>query len=316
MPDPVNPQHPDVPGPHEDTRAGDPVPHGGQTPPGPSVSFAVTVAITVAIIGSAVALIFNTFVTTRPIPAPASQEALRKHQITQSASTLTFNPPALSDAPEDLRDAVKRGYDILYETHKYAPNHVGNELDCTHCHFDAGRLEGTLSLVGVAAVYPKYNPHVKKVIDLATVTNMCFQRNLNGASLPADSNDMTAILAYYQWISKGIDVYAEVPWLGLPPIQSKHQPNVQDGRQVFSQCASCHGQNGQGHLPDDGPPLWGDGTFTTGSSMAETEVLAAFVHRFMPKGNANLSTTQALDVAAFVLSHPRPAMRQTPDSGR
>jgi cytochrome c len=40
-------------------------------------------------------------------------------------------------------------------------------------------------------------------------------------------------------------------------------------------------------------------------------MLAAFVHRFMPKGNPDLSTAQALDVAAFVLSNPRPQLKQT-----
>jgi thiosulfate dehydrogenase len=263
----------------------------------------------VAIIGASVALIFNTFVTTRPIPAPASPEALKQHQVSQSTSRLTFNPPALGDTPEQMRDAVQRGYNIIHETHKYAPGHVGNKLDCTDCHFNGGMIEDTLSLVGVGAVFPKYHPMRKEVIDLATMTNMCFELNLNAAPLPADGNDMIAILAYFQWISKGIPVFTKVPWLGLEAIPSEHKADVQAGSKVSSQCMPCHGQNGQG-LPNDGPPLWGDDSFTTGSGMAQEDTLAAFVHRFMPKASADLTTSQALDVAAFVLSHSRPQTRQ------
>jgi thiosulfate dehydrogenase len=226
-------------------------------------------------------------------------------------SQLKFNPPKLSDAPKELEPLVQRGYNILHETHKYAPNHVGNKLNCTNCHFDAGTAKDTLSFVGTASAFPKFNPMQKKVIDLIAMTNMCFQRNLNAAPLPADSNDMIAILTYYQWLSKGIPIYTNVPWLGLEPIKSDHKPDIQEGKKVFSQCIPCHGSNGQGILPDDGPPLWGDDTYSSGSGMAKVEILGAFVHRFMPKGNPNLSTVQALDVAAFVLSHPRPEMKHS-----
>jgi thiosulfate dehydrogenase len=227
-------------------------------------------------------------------------------------SQLTFSPPKLSDAPKEMQDMVQRGYNIVHETHKYAPDHVGNKLDCTNCHFNAGMVKDTLSLVGVAAVFPKYNPVVKKPVDLATMTNLCFQRYLNARPLPADGNDMTALLAYYQWISKGVPVYAKVPWLGLEPIESEHKPDVQEGQKVFSQCMPCHGQHGQGLLPSGAPPLWGDGAFPAGPGMGEEDILAAFVHRFMPKGNADLTTTQALDATAFVLSHSRPQMEHMP----
>ena len=227
-------------------------------------------------------------------------------------SQLNFNPPKLSDAPKELEPLVQQGYNIIHETHKYAPNHVGNELDCTNCHFDAGMMKDTLSLVGVASEFPKYNSVVEKVVDLAKMTNMCFMRYLNADPLPADSNNMTAILAYYQWISKGVPVYADVPWLKFEPIKSEHKPNLENGSKVFPQCAPCHGDHGQGLLPDDAPPLWGNGAFPSGPGMGKEDMLAAFVHRFMPKGNPDLSTDQALDVAAFVLSHPRPMMKKMP----
>jgi len=230
--------------------------------------------------------------------------------VTGSESSVTFNPPKLSDAPKDLQSTVQMGYNILHDTHKYAPNHVGNELDCTNCHFNAGMDKDTLSLVGVGAVFPRYIPMAKRAITLAELTNMCFMRYLNAKPLTVDSNEMTAILTYYQWISNGIPIYAKVPWLGMEPIQSGHQPNKQAGQQVFAQCSPCHGQQGQGRLPSGAPPLWGNGAFPAGPGMGRVDVLAAFVHRFMPKGNADLTADQSLDVSAFVLSHSRPQMTQ------
>ncbi len=318
MPEDANQKHPDVPGNTNELQTDGHAHDGrGSLSSDPMVSFAVTVVVTVAIIGAAVALIFNTFVTTRPIPAPASPEAMKQHGVSQSTSKVTFNPPPIDDAPANMRDAVRRGHRILMDTRGTLPEYTGNKLNCKNCHFQAGTIRKTLSLVGVAAVYPQYNRSEGYSIDLVERTNLCLTRNLNGKPLPPDGKEMQAVMAYYHWISKGVPVYAEVPWLGLEAIQSEHKPDVSHGKTLFgSKCSSCHGQNGQGHLPDDGPPLWGDDGFTASSDMAHTNTLAAFVHRFMPKGNADLTTVQALDVAAFVLSHPRAQMKSTDSHGK
>jgi thiosulfate dehydrogenase len=277
--------------------------------PAPSLSFAVVVAVTVAIIGAAVSLIFSTFVTTRPIPAPTSQETMKQHQVTQSTSKLTFNPPALGDAPKDMQEAVNRGHRILMDTRKEVPQYVGNQLDCRNCHFEAGRIRKTLSLVGVAAVYPKYQKQRGRSVDLVEQTNACFERNLKGKPLSPDSNDMQAIVAYCQWISKGIPIYADVPWLGLQDLQSNHKPDASNGKTLFGErCSACHGQDGQG--TKIAPPLWGDSSFTDGASMAHVQTFAAFDHAFMPKGNPDLKADEALDIAAYVTSQPRPHYKQ------
>jgi len=282
---------------------------------GPTLSFAVTMVITVAIIGAAVALIFNTFVTTRPIPAPASPEAMNQHQMTQSTSKVTFNPPALSAAPEDMQDAVNRGHKILMDTRKELPQYVGNKLDCKNCHFEAGMIRKTLSLVGVAATYPKYGQSEGYSVDLVAQTNHCFERSLNGKALPPDGNDMQAIVAYYHWISKGIPIYADVPWLGLKQLPSEHKPDTSKGSELFDvRCSSCHGPDGQGTRI--APPLWGNESCSDGATMSHWLTFAAFNHAFMPKGNPDLSVDQALDVAGFVLSHPRAHMKQAGGSGQ
>ncbi len=201
------------------------------------------------------------------------------------------------------------GYNILTNTRKYAAGYVGNDLDCDNCHFKGGMTEGGknggLSLVGVAAIYPEYKKRQNYSVDLVTRTNDCFQRSMNGKPLPADSKEMTAIVTYYQWISKGLPIYADIPWLGVKHLKSAYKPDAAKGKQAFARkCAMCHGDNGQGTLA--APPLWGKASFNDGAGMAKLDNFAAFAHFNMPLGNPDLSIEEALDVAEFVTTGPRP----------
>jgi thiosulfate dehydrogenase len=83
-------------------------------------------------------------------------------------------------------------------------------------------------------------------------------------------------------------------------------------------CVACHGPNGAGirrSLPttDLGymvPPLWGSDSFNDGAGMARLITAANFLHFNMPHGvdylNPQLSPEQAWDIAAYVISQPRP----------
>ncbi len=221
------------------------------------------------------------------------------------ASDVVFNPPRPEDAPKDIRDAVMLGYHILMETQKYAPDYVGNDLQCRSCHFNAGRERNTLSLVGVAATYPKYRARHDYATDLVTRTQGCFKRSMNGKALPPEGKLMQSIMAYYHWISKGVPQYAKVPWLGLKKIKSDHKPDKAAGQAVFRDvCARCHGQDGLG--TDIAPPVWGPRSFNDGAGMSKMKNFPSFVHHFMPKNNPTLTVEQALDVGAYATSQPRP----------
>ena len=65
---------------------------------------------------------------------------------TQSAA---FEPPAKEAIPPGpYGDMVKLGRDVFRETEKYARPFVGNELRCSNCHLDAGRLAELVTDVG------------------------------------------------------------------------------------------------------------------------------------------------------------------------
>ena len=84
------------------------------------------------------------------------------------------------------------------------------------------------------------------------------------------------------------------------------------GKAVFAEtCAACHGANGLGQRePIAAPPLWGPDSFNDGAGMNRLISAANFIHSNMPNGtdwtNPALSPTDAWDVAAFVLTQPRP----------
>ena len=235
---------------------------------------------------------------------------------TSATQQLEYNPPRPEDAPAQIRDAVMLGYNIITETKKYAKPFVGNALNCHNCHFEGGITQGGknggISYVGVAAKYPKYRERQDYSVDLMTRINNCFARSLNGKPLPGDSREMTAMLTYFSWISKDIPIYAEIPWLGLPDLEKEQAGGKKDGGEVYAAiCARCHGENGGGGKggghDENGPPLWGDDSFTTGAGMVRQSTLATFAYYNMPRHDPTLSKEQAWSVADYVTSRPRPA---------
>jgi thiosulfate dehydrogenase len=246
----------------------------------------------------------------------------------QRDENVKYNPPKPEDAPKEIREVVMYGHEILTHTQKNLPDNVGNELNCHSCHFEGGITQGgkngSISYVGVATKYPKYRNRQDYSVDLMTRVNNCIMRSLNGDPLAPESKEMTAIITYLHWISKGVPIYAEIPWLGLKPLKTNHTPDKENGITLYeNHCAKCHGDNGQGKPhgesakkegqdekgkgPDEGgPPLWGNKSFTDGAGMSKLENFASFVHYNMPRHNPDLTEEQALDVAAYVTNQPRP----------
>lgn len=238
-------------------------------------------------------------------PAQKTLMAAGSPENNPRASAVVFAPPRPQDAPANIREGVMLGYNILMDTQTYAKEYVGNKLNCRNCHFNAGRERNTLSLVGVAATYPKYRKRRQYVTDLVTRTQGCFQRSMNGRTLPPEGKKMQAIMAYYHFISKGLPIYAKIPWLGLKKLKSDHKPDKDQGETIFDQtCARCHGADGHG--TEIAPPLWGPDSFNDGAGMHKLKNFSAFTHHFMPKNDPSLSVAQALDVAAYAVSQPRP----------
>lgn len=278
------------------------------------LAFVLVTTVAIAIVGAGLSLFFSRFIDlstvgTETASLPVKSIAPQPAPMQEEISAVTYSPPSPQGAPADIKDAVILGFNILTETGKYASPYVGNKLSCSNCHFKAGITEGGknggLSLVGVGATYPKFRKRQDYAVDLVTRTNDCFKRSMNGQPLPEESKEMTAIVTYYQWISKGLPIYAEIPWLNLLPLQNTHTPDKATGGQLYAaKCAACHGGDGEG--TGAAPPLWGNDSFNDGAGMHKPATMASFAHLNMPLGNPDLSVEEALDVAEYVTAQPRP----------
>lgn len=271
------------------------------------LKYSILFLIVCSTVGGMLTLFFQRFIS---FSAPSqSVAALAAPAPASPGGKTIYNPPLPQDAPPELREAVLLGFNLMNDTGKYAAAYVGNSLRCSNCHLKAGLTmggkNGGISLVGVGATYPQYRKRQEFSVHLVTRTNDCFKRSMNGRPLAEDSREMTGLLTYYQWISRGIPVYGVVPWLGLKKIKNPHPPDAVAGKELYAaKCVACHGRNGEG--TNAAPPLWGEKSFNDGAGMAQADSFAAFAHDNMPLGNPDLSEEQSLDVTAFVASQPRP----------
>lgn len=88
---------------------------------------------------------------------------------------VTYQPPKPEDAPENIREAVLLGQQILNDPQNTVGDHTGNEMKCSNCHFNAGLTQGGknggISLVGVGATYPQYRDRQKYSVNMVTRLN-------------------------------------------------------------------------------------------------------------------------------------------------
>lgn len=212
-----------------------------------------------------------------------------------------------------------RGMRLHLETKAMLPQNVGNALTCSSCHLNAGTVADGSPFIGVAAFFPGYAPRAGRVISLEDRINGCFLRSMNGKPLPAASEEMKAMVAYFEWMKGAHKAGDKIAGRGVGTMDRSIRPDPDNGRRVYeAQCASCHGRDGEGLRQADGryvyPPLWGEHSFNIGAGMARTYTAAAFVKRNMPigahaafpLGQGGLSDREAVDVAEYFSHQPRP----------
>jgi len=223
--------------------------------------------------------------------------------------------PGWHDAPlpdGPVGAAIAQGRRILSNAPKYAAAYTGNALTCTNCHLDGGRTPAAAPWVGIWGVFPEYRARNAQVNSLPDRINDCFERSLNGKRLPSDAPEMTAILAYMQWVSREVPTGQSVAGRGFLRFESPKPASAARGAPLYGEhCASCHGKQGGGRgtigNADFVPPLWGPKAFNIGAGMARLNNAAAFIKAKMPLGKGgSLDDQAAFDIAAYVITQTRP----------
>ena len=165
-------------------------------------------------------------------------------------------------------------------------------------------------MIDMANIFPLYNKRAGRVISLQEKFQECFTRSENGSPLPRDSEEMKALTAYVDWLSRdGVKghAYEGRGFVKLPALTG----DPGKGKTIYaSQCSSCHGVDGAG-FPPVLPPLWGQNSYSDGAGMDHPEKMAAFLIHNMPLNHPDTLTPQdAFNVAAFVHTMPRPKFNQ------
>ncbi|EKS33233.1 hypothetical protein HMPREF9696_03274 [Afipia clevelandensis ATCC 49720] len=270
-------------------------------------------------LGLRIALLAAIALATAPLNLAAAQ--------TQAPALWTV--PEVGALPNDaFGSQIRRGRDLVTATYALIGPEVpdqtkrfaGNNLACSNCHLQAGTKKFGLPIFGLFELFPQYSARRGAEITIVDRVNSCMVRSMNGRELPNDSPEMQAIVAYIRFLSSGVAQGQIVPGLGAGAMpELKRAADPVRGRAVYvKSCLACHNTDGSGirrSLPttDLGymmPPLWGPDSFNDGAGMARLITAANFVHFNMPHGadylNPQLTVEQAWDVAAYLISQPRP----------
>jgi len=245
-----------------------------------------------------------------------------------------FAPPDTASIPHDqFGEMVRYGRDLMVRTAYYigpngiAGHYLGNKMNCTNCHLDAGTRPYGFNFFSTHARYPQYRGRENKVLTIEQRVNNCIERPHNGTPMPLDSKEMIAMVCYIKWLGANVPVGQHVK--GDETLELKYPDRPADpakGALIFKDsCSVCHGLKGEGKWnPADTstylfPPLCGPFSFQKGSSPSRVLKLARFIKAWMPDKKAfwnkpSLTDEQAIDVAAFINDdslNMRPTKRDT-----
>lgn len=250
-------------------------------------------------------------------------------QPTTTSAPPIWTVPEIGALPDDASGRlVRRGRDFITATYAHvgplvpdpAKRYAGNNLACSNCHLHAGTKMFGLPIFGLFGLYPHYSPRDGADVSIEQRINECMTRSMNGRAMPTDAPEMAAIVAYLKFLSTGV-----APGQALPGLGAGHMPELdraadpERGKLVYAKgCVTCHNAHGSGFLrthPSANPgymipPLWGPDSFNDGAGMNRLTNAANFIHYNMPMGidylAPRLSVEDAWDVAAYIVSQPRP----------
>ena len=221
-------------------------------------------------------------------------------------------PPESAIAPGKFGDAVKLGEAIFRDPAAHAGTYVGNDLRCSNCHLDGGRLSGASPMWAAYVSYPVYRKKNDQVNSFQQRLQDCFRYSMNGKAPPLGDPVLTALESYSFFLAKGLPTGEPAPGRGFPELpKPTSAPDPAHGATAYRQhCAACHGADGTGQNADGKivfPPLWGARSFNWGAGMASIKNAAEFIRANMPLGQGgSLTPQEAWDLAAFVDSQVRP----------
>jgi thiosulfate dehydrogenase len=275
------------------------------------------------------------------IPAPAAEkvvetpvadkdglftDAAKNQSSKQNEANLYWQAPSESELDGDaLKEKILYGKELIVHTAEFfgpqgkVIKASTNGMNCQNCHLEAGTKVYGNNYALVASTYPKYRARSGSIENIYKRVNDCFERSLNGKAIDTNSTEMQAIVAYMNWIGKGVTKETIREGAGLKELAVLDRAaDPEKGKSVYSQkCQSCHQANGEGQINGDKtaytyPPVWGNNSYNIGAGLYRLSNFARYVKNNMPLGASHTSTQlsdeEAWDVSAFVNSQEHPSV--------
>lgn len=256
----------------------------------------------------------------------AEKPALYEVKVGEEMVKTDYSVPSQADlSGHENAELIMYGGRLLSDTKRLLPNNVGAQMNCNSCHIANGKEEKGAPYINAYNSYPKKMPRAGKMVDLPMRINGCFQRSMNGKPVDVNSKEMQAMIAYMAWLSEGLPKGAKIEMDVGGKIDDTIVPDPVRGKQLYAQqCATCHGDNGEGMDDVRGhvvfPPLWGEHSFNIGAGLARTYKAAAFIRDNMPMSvqkdgawgqGGTLTDQDAVDIAEYFTHQPRPGFAGT-----
>jgi thiosulfate dehydrogenase len=222
-------------------------------------------------------------------------------------------------------DLIRYGRELIAHTAVYLGpegkvKQVSNGMNCQNCHLKAGTKIYGNNYAAVASTYPRFRARSGTTETVEKRINDCIERSLNGKPLDANSREMKAMIAYFQWLGQDVEkgVVPEGTGVFNLPLLERAADAVK-GKMVYEKhCLVCHGPEGAGVPLKDSvewkyPPLAGMNSYNVGAGLYRLSRFAGYIKMNMPNGisyeNPVLTDEEAWDVAAYINSLPRPVKR-------
>ena len=113
----------------------------------------------------------------------------------------SFTPPSAASLPDTEFGKIVRQENRSSCTPQAAGKFVGNDLNCSSCHLDAGRRPDSAPMWAAYVLYPAYRAKNGHVNTLAERLQGCFRYSMNGKPPAADDPVLTALQTYMFWLA-------------------------------------------------------------------------------------------------------------------
>jgi thiosulfate dehydrogenase len=163
-------------------------------------------------------------------------------QPARASKAQSANPQQAVVKSGQQAELVHQGRLIFDETPKYASSYVGNKLACNDCHIQSGTAAYAAPMINLSGLFPMFQKRAGHVISIQNRIQECFARSEAGRPLPEDSEEMQALVAYINWLSRDGVKGKAYKGRGLVKLPALTGDPVR-GKSIYaSQCAGCHGK--------------------------------------------------------------------------